>query len=61
MEKIRFLLVSSIRGTPEVEQYEYVDETPPVEENYFYKIEIAETKEAFGPLQARPPFSLPST
>ncbi len=53
--------VTSIQGTPGVTKYEYIDKTPPVEENYFYKIEIPETKEAFGPLQARPPFSAPST
>jgi len=56
-----YSLVASIQGTPEVERYEYVDKTPPVEENYFYKIEIPETREAFGPLQVRPPFSAPST
>ena len=56
-----YTLVTSIQGTPEVSRYEYVDKTVPVEENYFYKIEIPETKEAFGPLQARPPFSAPST
>jgi len=56
-----YTLVVSINGTPEVTRYEYVDKTVPVEENYFYKIEIPETKEAFGPLQARPPFSAPST
>ena len=57
----KYTLVTSINGTPEVTRYEYVDKTVPVEENYFYKIEIPETKEAFGPLQARPPFSAPST
>jgi hypothetical protein len=56
-----YTLVTSIQGTPEVTKYEYIDKTIPVEENYFYKIEIPETKEAFGPLQARPPFSAPST
>lgn len=56
-----YTLVASINGTPEVTRYEYIDKTLPVEENYFYKIEIPETKEAFGPLQARPPFSAPST
>jgi len=56
-----YTLVTSIKGTPEVTRYEYVDKTVPVEENYFYKIEIPETKEVFGPLRARPPFSLPST
>jgi hypothetical protein len=56
-----YTLVTSIQGTPEVTKYEYIDKTVPVEENYFYKIEIPETKEAFGPLQARPPFSAPST
>jgi len=56
-----YTLVTSIQGTPEVTKYEYIDKTIPVEENYFYKIQIPETKEAFGPLQARPPFSAPST
>jgi hypothetical protein len=56
-----YTLVASIHGTPGVERYEYIDKTLPVEENYFYKIEIPETKETFGPLQARPPFSAPST
>jgi hypothetical protein len=56
-----YTLVTSIQGTPGVTKYEYIDKTVPVEENYFYKIEIPETKEAFGPLQARPPFSAPST
>ncbi len=56
-----YSLLTSIQGTPEVQRYEYIDKTVPVEENYFYKIEIPETKEAFGPLQARPPFSRPST
>ncbi len=57
----KYTLVTSINGTPEVTRYEYVDKTVPAEENYFYKIEIPETKEAFGPLQARPPFSTPTT
>jgi hypothetical protein len=56
-----YTLVTSINGTPEVNRYEYDDKNIPVEENYFYKIKIPETKEAFGPLQARPPFSRPST
>jgi len=56
-----YTLVSSINGTAEVTRYEYIDKSVPVEENYFYKIEVPETKEAFGPLQARPPFSAPST
>ena len=37
------------------------DKNLPVEENYFYKIEIPATEESFGPLQVRPPFSLPTT
>jgi len=57
----KYTLLTSINGTPEVKRYEYIDKAIPVEENYFYKIEIPETKEAFGPLQARPPFSRPST
>jgi len=56
-----YTLVASINGTPDIKRYEYIDKTIPVEENYFYKIEIPETKEAFGPRQARPPFSAPST
>lgn len=56
-----YTLVTSIKGTPGVTKYEYIDKTVPVEENYFYRIEIPETKEVFGPLQARPPFSAPST
>ena len=56
-----YTLVTSINGTPEAMRYEYIDKAIPVEENYFYKIKIPETKEAFGPLQARPPFSRPST
>ncbi len=56
-----YTLVTSINGTPEAMRYEYIDKAIPVEENYFYKIKIPETKEAFGPLQARPPFSQPST
>ena len=56
-----YTLVTSIKGKPGTKTYRYVDKTVPVEENYFYKIEIPETKETFGPLQVRPPFSLPST
>ncbi len=56
-----YTLVTSMKGKPGTKTYRYVDKTPPVEENYFYKIVIPETKETFGPLQVRPPFSLPST
>ena len=56
-----YTLVRSINGRPEVERYRYIDRALPVEENYFYKIQIPQTKETFGPLQVRPPFSLPST
>jgi hypothetical protein len=56
-----YTLVTSINGTPEAKRYEYIDKAIPVEENYFYKIKIPETKETFGPLQARPPFSTPTT
>ena len=56
-----YTLVASIKGRPGTKTYRYIDKTVPVEENYFYKIEIPETKETFGPLQVRPPFSLPST
>jgi hypothetical protein len=53
--------VTSIEWQPEVKNYRYVDKNLPVEENYFYKIEIPATKESYGPLQVRPPFSLPTT
>jgi len=56
-----YSLVNSIKGRPGAETYRYVDKSIPVEENYFYKIEIPETNEIFGPLQVRPPFSRPST
>jgi hypothetical protein len=56
-----YTLVASIEWRPEMRKYKYVDKNLPVEENYFYKIEIAATKETFGPLQVRPPFSLPTT
>ncbi len=56
-----YTLVTSIKGRPGTKTYRYIDKTVPVEENYFYKIVIPETKETFGPLQARPPFSLPTT
>lgn len=53
--------VKSIEWKPGMKKYRYVDKNLPVEENYFYKIEIPATKESFGPLQVRPPFSLPTT
>ena len=56
-----YSLVNSIKGRPGAKKYRYVDKSIPVEENYFYKIKIPETNEIFGPLQARPPFSRPST
>lgn len=56
-----YTLVTSVKGRPGTKTYRYIDKTVPVEENYFYKIVIPETKETFGPLQARPPFSLPTT
>ncbi|MBW1765548.1 MAG: hypothetical protein JRJ65_00675 [Deltaproteobacteria bacterium] len=56
-----YTLVKSIKGSPGSKTYRYVDKSVPVEENYFYKIKIPETKEIFGPLQVRPPFSMPST
>ena len=56
-----YTLVKSIKGSAGAKKYRYVDKSIPVEENYFYKIEIPETKEIFGPLQVRPPFSRPST
>ena len=56
-----YTLVTSIKGKPGTKIYRYIDKTIPVEENYFYKIVIPETKETFGPVQVRPPFSLPTT
>lgn len=56
-----YTLVTSVKGGPGAKTYRYVDKSIPVEENYFYKIEIPETNEIFGPLQVRPPFSRPST
>jgi hypothetical protein len=55
------VLVATIEAEPGEKSYRYVDKSVPVEENYFYKIVIPETGETMGPLQARPPFSLPST
>jgi len=56
-----YSLVTSIEWRPEVKEYCYVDKNLPVEENYFYKIEIPATNESFGPVQVRPSFSLPAT
>ncbi len=56
-----YSLVTSIEWRPGVKKYRYVDKSLPVEENYFYKIEIPATNESFGPLQVRPSFSLPAT
>ena len=56
-----YTLVATMEGSPDKKKYQYVDKQLPVEENYFYKIEIPSTKESFGPLQVRPPFTLPST
>jgi len=56
-----YTLVTSIVKKPGLKKYKYIDKNLPVEENYFYKIVIPETKETFGPLQVRPPFSLPTT
>ncbi len=56
-----YTLVTSIEKRPGVKKYKYIDKRLQVEENYFYKIVIPETKENFGPLQVRPPFSLPTT
>jgi hypothetical protein len=53
--------VTSVQGKPGTATYRYTDKSIPTEENYFYRIEIPETKESYGPLQVRPPFSLPST
>jgi hypothetical protein len=54
-------LVTTVKWAPGTKKYSYVDKNLPVEENYFYKIEIPATEESFGPLQVRPPFSLPTT
>ena len=56
-----YTLVASIERKPGMKKYKYLDKNLPVEENYFYKIVIPETKEDFGPHQVRPPFSLPTT
>ena len=56
-----YSLVTSIELRPGVKKYRYVDENLPVEENYFYKMEIPATNESFGPVQVRPSFSLPAT
>jgi hypothetical protein len=56
-----YRLVTSLEWRPGVKKYRYVDKDLPVEENYFYKIEIPATNESFGPLQVRPSFSLPAT
>ncbi|MFH1480923.1 MAG: hypothetical protein ABIG67_06625 [Pseudomonadota bacterium] len=56
-----YTLVTSIGMKPGMKKFKYIDKNLQVEENYFYKIVIPETKEAFGPLQVRPPFSLPTT
>ena len=56
-----YTLVTSIQSSPGKKKYRYTDKKLPVEENYYYKIEIPATEESFGPLQVRPPFSLPST
>lgn len=56
-----YTLVTSIQSRPSKKKYRYLDKKLPVEENYFYKIEIPATEESFGPVQVRPPFSLPST
>jgi hypothetical protein len=54
-------LITSIEWKAGKKKYRYVDKKLPVEENYFYKIEIPATRESVGPLQVRPPFSLPTT
>jgi len=56
-----YTLVASIERKPGVEEYKYIDKSLLVEENYYYKLMIPETKESFGLFQVRPPFSLPST
>jgi hypothetical protein len=56
-----YTLMASIEWSPGTKKYRYVDKKLPVEENYFYKIVIPATEETFGPLQVRPPFSLPTT
>jgi hypothetical protein len=56
-----YTLVATVEWDPASKKYQYVDKNLPVEENYFYKIVIPATAESFGPLQVRPPFSLPTT
>lgn len=53
--------VVMLEGKTGTHKYEYLDKNLPVEENYFYKIRIQQTSEEFGPVQVRPPFSLPTT
>jgi hypothetical protein len=56
-----YTVVTSIAWSEGVKKYKYLDKDIPVEENYYYKIEIPETEESFGPIKVRPPFSLPTT
>ncbi len=56
-----YTLVTTIEARPGKKKYGYIDKQLPVEENYYYKIEVPATDESFGPVQVRPPFSLPST
>ena len=57
----QYTLVEKVPSSPDAKKYTYVDKKLPVEENYFYKIVVPETNETFGPIQVRPPFSLPTT
>ena len=56
-----YILVTSVEWTEGTQKYKYVDKKLPAEENYFYKVVILETNETYGPVQVRPPFSLPAT
>lgn len=56
-----YSVVSTLEGKSGVHRYEFVDKNLPVEENYFYKVRIQGTNEVYGPVQVRPPFSLPTT
>lgn len=41
--------------------YEYVDKSMGAEAKYYYKLDIKETEESFGPIPTRPYFSPPAT
>jgi hypothetical protein len=56
-----YSVVVTLEGKTGTHKHECVDKNLPVEENYFYKIRIQQTGEELGPVQVRPPFSLPTT